>query len=204
MNLNQSITFYWDFDGLEKAYISLIKNWKRVSLHIMHNDIIWGEYKTSWNWKIVVDKSTISVYLTWWKWFEFTNVDIISETSLKSWNWNGKKTIVKSESVIRDELFSDIDKLKSMFWEWFTAIWKEFVLEWYWRIDILWKIGEEYCILELKKWKSTFNAIDQALRYVSRFEELWHKSTWVVIVKDIQEDHKVYADDLWINLIKLT
>lgn len=202
MNLNQSLTFHCEFDWLEKSYVSLIKNWKRISLHIVHSKLEWWEYRISWIWKIVLSTSNITVHMVGWNIFCFNEVDKISDISYEGWSW--KKTIVKSESAIRDELFSNDKRLKAMISPDLYLIWKEFVLEWYWRIDILWKIGEDYLIIELKKWKSTFNAIDQALRYVNRFEELWHTAMWVVIVKDIQEDHKKYADELGIDLIKLT
>ena len=78
---------------------------------------------------------------------------------------------------------------------------KEYVIDWIWRIDILWKLNDTFVIIELKKVKSNYLSVDQCLRYVNHFQEQWLNAIWYVLTKSANNDHIEYAKDNDVKLI---
>jgi len=206
-NFNSKIsTIKWNFLNYWISLISISEINGTIILSVFNEQINWCYFHKKWKGKII-ENDKILIIKIWKDIYNIKNINIINQEKLNILNndkikW--KKTDL-SENDLRDYYYKNIYLLKNILKnENYVNIAKEYVIDWLWRIDILWKINKDtYIIFEFKKHNSSYNAIEQCLRYIEHFEENWFNAIGIVLVKEITKEHEFYAKECWIKIISI-
>jgi len=176
---------------------------EKLDLTIISENVEWWKFHINELWSYIYDpkKDIISII---YKTSQYIFYNIILQNNIDYVQKKNVQKIKQSEWEIRDYLFNNTKLIKKITnIHNFENIAKEYVIPWYWRIDILWKSDNNFIIIELKKWKSSMNAIMQTFRYKEYFESSGFNVVAFLITNWIKNEQIELASNYDINLIDL-